>query len=239
MPRDLVLFALSLGALGLAFPPFRLGFFACWAIIPLFLLLENKSAGAAFRWGYGAGLLANVITLQAAFLIPSLDRMLAVLASPVAYGVLAMVLAQLHRQWPQGYLLAAPLLWAIMEYMQTHVSQGMAGLPLGYTQDYYASLMRNVFSESIFLVSAWVVAINVLLLLLWRHRGSLLWLSGLGVLLIMFLLLPYAFSKLAWRDLRIFDETIIEVHHTPALKQFMPLPGGREEVPELFAMSGF
>src|SRR5262245_43064073 len=116
MPRDLLLFALALSALGLAFPPFHLGFFACWAIIPFLLLLENKTAGSAFRWGYGAGLLANMITLHASFLIPSLDRMIAVLSTPVGYGLLAMVLAQSHKHWPQGYLLAAPFLWAMMEF---------------------------------------------------------------------------------------------------------------------------
>lgn len=231
MPRDLLLFASSLGALALAFPPFRLGFFACWALIPFFLLLENKSAGAAFRWGYGAGLVANMITLHAAAMIPSLERLLAVLATPLGYGLLAVALARLHQRWPSSYLLAAPLLWVVMEYALTQSSSGLAGLPLGYTQEYYAGLMRNLFGESIFFVSCWVVIINVILMLSWRHRGNLYCLAGLGMLLAVCFLLPYAFSKLAWRGFDVFQERIIEV-------QLAPLPW-RRAAPELFAATGF
>ena len=237
MPRDLLLFALSLSALGLAFPPFRLGFFACWAIIPFLVLLENKSAGAAFRWGYGAGLLVNLITLHASFLIPSFERVLAVRVTPVGFGLLAAILARWLKAWPTGALCAAPFLWTMMESAQSRVAQGMAGLPLGYTQGYYANLLRHAFSESIFLVSFWVVAINVILLLLWRHRDHLLWMAALGALLLAFLLLPYAFSKLAWRDFHFFYERIIEVRGTP-LPERCAGGGGREEAQELFDFSG-
>ncbi len=239
MPRDLLLFALSLSALGLAFPPFRLGFFACWAIIPFLLLLENKSAATAFRWGYGAGLLANLITLHSVFLIPSFERIVAVLVTPAGFGLLAAVLARLHKARPVGYLLAVPFLWTMLEYAQARGSQGMAGLPLGYTQEYYASLMRHAFGDSVFLISFWVVAINVILLMLWRRRDNLLWLSGLGALLIAFLLLPYAFSKLAWRDFDFFHENVIDVRRAPLPEQFARRAGGRTEAPELFVHLGF
>jgi apolipoprotein N-acyltransferase len=238
MPRDLLLFASSLSALALAFPPFRLGFFACWALIPFFLLLENKSAGAAFRWGYGAGLLINMITMHLSFLVPSMDRLLAVLAMPLGYGLLAVLLAGLHKQWPSGYLFAAPVLWIIIEYVLTQASSGMAGLPLGYTQEYYASLLRNLFGESIFFVSFWVVTINALLLMAWRHRDNLYWLAGLGALLAGCFLLPYAVSKLAWRNFNFFHEKVIEVRRAPS--PVTPYQAAQQgEAQELFAFLGF
>ena len=239
MPRDLLLFALSLSALGLAFPPFGLGFFACWAIIPLLLVLESKNAGAAFRWGYGAGLLANLITLRASFLLPSFERLAAVLVTPVGHGLLAVALARLSKHWSSGYLVMVPFLWTAAEYAQSQVAQGWAGLPLGYTQEYYANLMRNSFSESIFLVSFWVVAINAILLLLWRRRDNLYWLASLGVLLLLFFLLPYAFSKWAWRDQGLFHERIIEVRRVPIRERLLRHAEWRAPAQELFVISGF
>ncbi len=235
----MLLFASALAALALAFPPFSLGFFACWALIPFLLLVEGKNAGSAFRWGYGAGLLANVATLHASFLIPSYDRLIAVLATPLVYGLLAVILAGLSKPWPSGYLIAAPFLWTIMEFVQARLSQGAAGLPLGYTQEYYAGLMRHSFSDSIFLVSFWVAAINVILLLLWRHREQGHWLAGLSALLLLFFLLPYAFSKFAWRDFKIFHETILQVRHAPIIKSCLFAAGGRGAPQELFVTLGF
>jgi len=100
-----------------------------------------------------------------------------------------------------------------MEYAQAHAAPpGLASLTLGYTQEYYINLLRHASSENIFLISFWVVAINVLLLALWRHRENLLWLSLLSVLLLVLLVLPFVFTKMVSRDSNLFHEKLLEVH---------------------------
>ena len=108
MRRDLGLTLLAAFALAFAFPPFELGFLAYGAVIPFLLLLENKNAGDAFRWGYFVGFIFSIVTLYWISWTTLPGAIATVAVHPFYYAVFAVLILPVRRLWPNGYLIAVP-----------------------------------------------------------------------------------------------------------------------------------
>jgi len=194
MRRNLGLTLLSASALTFAFPPFELGFLAYWGVIPFLLLLENKNAGEAFRWGYLVGLIFSIATLYWISWTTLPGAISTILVHPLYYSLFAVLILPMRRLWPNGYLLAVPFVWTAIEYLKSIGDLGFPWLTLGYTQTYYLRLIQYASFTSVYGVSFWIVSLNVLLLALWRFRENKRLVIGLSVILVLFFVTPYLYS---------------------------------------------
>jgi apolipoprotein N-acyltransferase len=169
MKKDLTLGALTGILLALSFPPFKTGFLAYGALIPFFLLLEDKKGGQAFRWGYITGFLIDLGTLFWIGWVTLPGCIGALLVLPLFFGLYALLHTFIVQRLSDGGYLAVPFLWTAVEYL---LSLGETAFPwnyLGYTQSYYRLLIQYAEITSIYGVSFWVVLVNVLLYFIWRQ----------------------------------------------------------------------
>ncbi len=211
MPRNLLLYLMTAIPWALAYPPFGYGFLAYWVFIPFLLLLENKAFSSSLRWGYGVGLVASLAMLSSNLWL-SLPSMISfVLMQPAYFALFAVAVLPLRKLWPAGYLLFVPLLWALLEYARSFSDPVAPSLKLGDTQEYFLQLMQYAPGASVYAVSFWVVAINVLLLAMWRVRENLAACLGFAALLLLFFALPYLYSKLVQQRSDGWEEKAIEV----------------------------
>ncbi len=195
MRRDFGLTLLTAFALALAYPPFELGFLAYWGLIPFLLLLENKNTGDAFRWAYLTGLIFSVLTLYWIGWTTLPGAFATITVHPLYYALFAVLILPMHRLWPNGYLMAVPFVWTAIEYVKSIGDLGFPWLPLAHTQSYYLSLIQYASYTSVYGVSFWVASLNVLLLALWRFRENKRRVIGLAIVLILFFVTPYLYSR--------------------------------------------
>ena len=177
--------------LAFAFPPFKTGFLAYAALIPFFLLLEDKHGFNAFRWGYLTGLLIDIATLFWIGCVTVAGLFGALLILPLYIGLYAVLHSFLIRHLHTRAYFILPFLWTGIEYLQ---SLGETAFPwnyIGYTQSYYLSLIQYVEYTSVFGVSFWVVLLNVLLFLLWRNWSEIKIRRGLVIFILMLLMIPF------------------------------------------------
>lgn len=221
--RNIVLCLLSAAPLTLAFPPFRLGFLAYWALIPFLFLLADKEAGAAMRWGVFFGLLSSIMGIFMTGRIGLFSDFYKMMIHALSFALFAVLVLVLRRRWPFGYLLGVPFLWAAIEYGKALINPDYAWLALGYTQNYYLKLMQYTPSIGVYLVSFWVVSLNTILFAMWQRRSEARWLAGLGALLVLVCAVPYTFSRLLAPEPRPLQERQIEVRQFSKVKASVPL----------------
>lgn len=182
--------------LSLSFPPFALGFLAYFALIPFFILLEDLSYKESIRWGYLTGFFTNIGTLYWIGWVTPPGAVAAILYLPI-YSIFYSVLHTFLRQrLGSKYLfICVPFLWTGMEYIR---SLGVLGFPwnsLAYTQTYYLSLIQYVSFTSIFGVTFWIVAINVLILALLKDASNKKKVITYLILLILLFLIPWFYGQ--------------------------------------------
>lgn len=221
--RNFLLCLLTAAPLTLAFPPFRLGFLAYWALIPFLFLLADKEVGAAFRWSLLLGFLSIVMSIfMSGRFGPFADRY-RILTQAFSFALFAVLVLCLRRRWPFGYLATVPLLWTTLEYLKTLVSPDFAWLALGYTQNYYLKLMQYTPASGVYVVSFWVVSINVILFAMWQRRRETRWLAGLAALFVLVCAIPFAFNCLLAPQPRPVQEPQIEVRQFKKVKASVSL----------------
>src|SRR3989304_9238233 len=111
MRNNLALSALTGILVALSLPPFRMGFLAYVALIPFFLLIENKSLKESCVWSYVTGLCINVTSLFwiGWVTIPGLVGALLIL--PLFTSLYGILHAFLFRRFHQVAYLISPFLW--------------------------------------------------------------------------------------------------------------------------------
>lgn len=172
MKKNIALSLLTGIMFALALPPFKTGFIAYFALIPFFLLLENKSYANAARWGYLAGFCIAVLTLFWVGWVTLPGMFGAFIAWPLATTLYAVVhVFLLKRLGSIGYLFV-PFIWTTIEYLESFSEMAFPWNYIGYTQSYYFPLIQYAEFTAIYGVSFWVVLLNVLFLLMWKSRRT-------------------------------------------------------------------
>lgn len=189
MKKNITLSLLTGIMFALALPPFKTGFIAYFALIPFFLLLENKSYADAARWGYVTGFCIAVLTLFWVGWVTLPGMFGAFIAWPLAttlYAVLHVFL--LKRLSSLGYLFL-PFIWVTIEFLESLSEMAFPWTYLGYTQTYYFPLIQYAEYTAVYGVSFWVMLLNVLFLLLWKNlrtKKSIIY----GLLILTLFILP-------------------------------------------------
>ncbi|MBZ0266196.1 apolipoprotein N-acyltransferase [bacterium] len=171
--RSYILASLLSGLLlALSTPPIQLGFLAWFALIPLFFVIEKSNSRKHAFW-YGS-LMGLVFHLGAIYWIAFNTG--ATMAARIGSGIGAVLLmtfwfgfiSLIHRilieNFGRGGHFLAILLWTAQEVFR---AQGDLGFPWPYlflTQGEYLSILQLAAIGGGYLVSFWVLTINVLLL---------------------------------------------------------------------------
>lgn len=184
-----------------AFPPFRFGFLAFFALLPLFRVLEDKSAKEAFRWAYFAGLATNLMLLYWIGWATIAGALSAILVLPAFLGLFAVLHVISRRKWGTVAFWLAPFWWTGLEWLKTLGDTAFPWFTLGYSQSYYLPLIQFSEYTTVYGVSFWLVFLNVIIFLAWKNperRTRIHFTLALGVLI----LLPFLHGYLVIPEIR-------------------------------------
>jgi len=219
--RELLFAALSGAALALAFPPFRTGFLAYAALVPLFLLLEDGRPRGGFLSGFAVGIVFHAGALYWIGGITVAGMLFSILLLSTFFGIFTLLLNVLTRRFGARAMWAAPFLWTAVEYLR---SQGELGFPwtaLGNTQTYYPSLIQYSTITGVYGVSFWIVALNVAVLRLIRADRSRRRLAVWAAVPVALFLVPYVYGRTEIPDRELSGDlriAVVQPNIPPELK---------------------
>jgi apolipoprotein N-acyltransferase len=194
----------------------------------LFWIIRDAKPGRAFLWGWlFGGLLFAAHLWWLWFLIVPVEPVTRILLNIgvvllFAYlGLYVGVFAWLTRRW--GFW-AAPLIWPLLEFLRTKSQIGFPWGLLGYAMTPYIPFIQPTSLGGVYLVSAWLVLVNVLIFWLVRtiipqalgHRPQVRTLAWRAVLLALAFALPLVFSAFRVRPTsHWFDVAIVQPNVSP------------------------
>jgi apolipoprotein N-acyltransferase len=168
---DYALTLLSVLLLVLAFPNFDLWFLAWIGIAPLLIVIaRNPASRRSFLFGWFVGSVFFYATcywltysmVHYAGISPWLAYTLLIPGAMIVGlfpALFAMVLAHLIKRWGTFALLAAPPLWALMEWGRLSVT-GQLWNALGYSQAFHPVLIRLARWGGVYAISFILVSVN-------------------------------------------------------------------------------
>lgn len=191
----------------LAFPPFNVWPIVFVALVPWLVELNGASPKKAFWGGYGFGFV--YFGYQMFWLVQFVGRWTGSIGMGLVPWVICMFLAGwfyaltgwlMARAMGRGWVWAVPLVWAAVEAIRAYIPGlafpwGNLALPLARAP--YLAQLGAV--GTLFLVSAWVVGVNLLVAVLWRKgdwgktwKAQGRWAAGLVASGLVFSLLRFA-----------------------------------------------
>ena len=194
---------LSGAMLGASFPPSTLGVLACFALVPLLVVLADiEETGTALRFAYLAMLVFHLITLNWTGGYAHMKDPYMMIAGAVTMTVhplfycipLGAYLFVRRRLGDVAALIALPFLWTGYEYTHSLSEWSFPWLTIGNTQSFDLARIQFISATGVYGLSLWILCLNVLAFLLYsslarRERGvpreSLVWTGS--ILLLFFL----------------------------------------------------
>ena len=173
----------------LSFPPVDLGGLAWFAFIPLLIVLEKKTFGERFLFGFLTGFfffLSSLFWLRHVTWI-GLFLLSVYLALYVAlFSVFSGFCFRRFPGLPQTFLIPAG--WVALELLRSHLLTGFGWNLLGYSQWRWTSLLQIADTTGAAGISFLVMMGNVAFFLFWKafreKKGKLLWPLGLAAALV-------------------------------------------------------
>lgn len=206
MRKNFVLSLLTGVLLSFAFPPFRIGIMAYWALVPFFYLLKNKGAKESFWWGFLTGLFITLSSINIT-IFSTLRGLASVIILNSSYVALyAMVHTLFAARLGEKVFFMVPFLWTGLEYLKTTAGIGLTWASLGYTHTQYLYLIENATSLNLFGIAFWVVLINVLIYLTLNSLGRRRKVAYLLVSIIVLFWIPWYLSKLTLPEEQEFEQ---------------------------------
>jgi len=155
--------------LALAFPAPSLWPLAYVGLVPLLLWTRDKHYRQAFLGGMLAGIIFHVIVFSWFATLTYWAGGIALLGVGLLFlffsffwGLMAVGKVFFDRWMPAGIVVAFPVMWVLMEYLQNHIITGFGWGSLGYTQWSYLHLAQLASIGSVYAVSTYIVLLNVL-----------------------------------------------------------------------------
>lgn len=176
---------LTAGALGLtlAFAPFPCRFFAFFALVPLLNCISCPQWKKIFLWGWFFGTVAAAAHLWWLwFLVVPVEKTTRILLNIgvlvlFAYlGLYTGLFASLVRRIG---LWSAPLIWPLLEFARSQLQIAFPWDLLGYSMTPWIPFIQPAALGGVYLVSAWVVLVNLLVLRFLRSERRLHWATAI------------------------------------------------------------
>ena len=201
MKKNLLLSLAAGISMSLAFPPLQSGFLAYVTLVPFFFLLENKTFGESFKWGYITGFFHCATMLYWINWVTVVGGVAAILYLPLYFSLFALVFHFLRSRIGDKVIFFAPFLWVGMEYLRSLSEFGFPWTTLGYSQSYYTVLIQYASITSVFGVSFWIVLINVLVYQLIKKRKNHKAVVIYALSILLLFILPLLYGKMVMREI--------------------------------------
>ncbi|MBU1912516.1 MAG: apolipoprotein N-acyltransferase [Candidatus Omnitrophica bacterium] len=160
MIRNIILISFASLFLVFSFPNFNLSFLAFIGFILLFFAIENKSPKEAFLIFYISGFIFYLGTLYWLYHVTVAGLIILCLYLALYFGVLGLICFRLKAYSLR--LIAIPLIWSFLEYIQSHLPiMGFGWLSLGYSQYKNLPLIQIADFSGVYGVSFTVMMVNV------------------------------------------------------------------------------
>ncbi|HUL44434.1 MAG TPA: apolipoprotein N-acyltransferase [Bacteroidota bacterium] len=179
--EDAILALTSGACFGFSITPFRTGFLALFALVPLFILLEHCSAYRRLLvYTYLAAATFHIIIVHWVMMTPDLHLVIIagafLLLNPILYFIPIGLWNWIRKRVGFGWsILAFPWIWISFEYLRNSTEISAPIFALGYSQTYSLDILQMASYTGIYGVSLWVILINMLLFLLYRNIRSKRW----------------------------------------------------------------
>ena len=161
----------------LAFSSFDLGWLAWFALLPLYISLENKSLRFSLALAFFAGLVFWSLTIYWLVYVTFLGQIILIFYLALYFGLFGAAV-YLSRFLPAlGRLLFLPATWVLLEYIRSYLFTGLPWALAGLSQYHYLAVIQCADITGAWGVSFLVVWVNTGLYLLWRKglRQKILW----------------------------------------------------------------
>ncbi len=175
--------------LGCSYPPIGFGFLAYAALVPLLMLMNRLTVKRYFFWTVLAGLIFHGITLSWLRHITWPGMIAAILVLSVIFALPFLLARCIHTSHPGRAFFILPFAVAGIEWARSFDVLAFPWMIIGNSQTYYPFLVQFADITSVFGVSFWVAAVNILLLLVIRKR-SIARFSALAAIFI----IPHVYS---------------------------------------------
>lgn len=160
----------SAGLLILAYPRTDWSFLVCFALVPLFYILDGKKAKQAFYWAFLCGFCFFAGTLYWFFYLSRWFSAIAVagvvllfLYLALYFGAFGVAYSYFSRQKFAQRLFVLPSVWVVLEYVRAHLFTGFDWASLGHAQYKNLPLIQMADTTGVFGVSFVIVLANVLI----------------------------------------------------------------------------
>ena len=154
--------------IGLSFQPFNLGFLAWFALAPFIIVLFNSSSSEGMIYGFGVGLLSNLISLYwlsansgTTFLIGTLSLISTSIYLSIFWALFSLIFCFINNNSSKG-IYFFPFGWVLFEYFFSIGILGFPWMSLATTQTNYLPLIQIVEFTGIFGISFFIASINII-----------------------------------------------------------------------------
>ena len=154
-----------------SFPPFDIFFLAWIGWIPLWVGIQRTGWQKGFRLGYITGLVFTLISMNwiannsgTNLLVATASMVGAVLYLSIYFGLFGFIIAGTGRRLGSVGLWLAPFYWVSIEYLFHYEKFTLAfpWLSLAMTQNFMVPILQLAEYGGIYLVSFWVMILNIL-----------------------------------------------------------------------------
>ena len=160
-----------------AFPNFNLSYLAFIGFVPLFFALQNKTPLKAFLISYICGFLFYLGVLYWLYHVTVFGLILLCLYLALYFGIFGFIFIRFTnhacppkstRGWRKSRftIFLVPLIWAILEYIQSNLFSGFGWALLGYSQYKNLPIIQIADFSSVYGVSFVIMLVNVTVWLL-------------------------------------------------------------------------
>jgi apolipoprotein N-acyltransferase len=182
----------------LSMPPYGFSIFAIFSLIPLLIILENKSFTISLRLGFIAGFISNIIALFWLYLLFKTFSIVFFCILAVFWGIFAVIFTALRKLYNYKFaLITAPFTWVAVEFFRSEQWKLKFGwLSLGYSQYNNEYLLMIAKYIGVYGVSAVLVYICVAIILFFKYRDfKIRLIAAVSTLLLLFFIAYAALSK--------------------------------------------
>jgi len=191
--RDLLLVSLS-AILGiLSFPPFKLGFFSWFSIVPLLIVLKKVTLQKSFLYSYLYGLIFFYGIGWWLLTITVPGSIILAFYLSIFYGIFGIFTYFVFKYSVD--LLIIPFAWVVLEYLRSILLTGFPWALLGYSQYMNIHLIQIADITGVYGISFILILVNIVIFS-FLTKASKKKLNVFASLIILMIMLTYSKIKL-------------------------------------------
>ncbi|MCK4935627.1 MAG: apolipoprotein N-acyltransferase [Elusimicrobiales bacterium] len=182
----------------LSMPPYDFSVFAFFALIPLLIILENKSFSVSLRLGLIAGFISNAIALFWLYLLFDTFSIVLFCILAVFWGIFGVIFSAIQKLYNYKIaLISAPFTWVAIEFLKSEQWKLKFGwLSLGYSQHNNEPVLMTAKYIGVYGVSALILCVSAAMILFFKFKDlKTRLIAAMGILLpVMLIICPILFK---------------------------------------------